>query len=254
MCRYAKNLLSVTPEGSNVVKDSIGSIQEKIITKIDKQGRIIKISKQDSKEYDEFETSIYKYDNQDRKIEKLKYDIYDSLIVKTIYEYDVKGYLVKKYFVDSKGNPWCTGYFGSYIINVDAQSGEARFWSTPTPSAMPRRNKMDGQDRYWFAQYTADKVGMFDTRTEKFQEWSLPHKYTTPYATSEPDKYGRVYASSNMTERLARIDTETGEVVEYLMPGNFDSKKIWVDPFLPHLSSYALLPVVSITLFTSTSQ
>ena len=131
---------------------------------------------------------------------------------------------------DSKGNPWCTGYFGSYIINVDAQSGEARFWSTPTPSAMPRRNKMDAQDRYWFAQYTADKVGMFDTRTEKFQEWSLPHKYTTPYATSEPDKYGRVYVSSNMTERLARVDTNTGEVVEYLMPGNFDSKKIWVDP------------------------
>ena len=89
----------------DVVKDSIGSIQEKIITKIDKQGRIIKTSKQDSNEYDEFETSIYKYDNQDRKIEKLKYDIYDSLIVKTIYEYDVKGYLVNKYFVDSKGNP-----------------------------------------------------------------------------------------------------------------------------------------------------
>ena len=65
----------------DVVKDSIGSIQEKIITKIDKQGRIIKTSKQDSKEYDEFETSIFKYDNQDRKIEKLKYDIYDSLIV-----------------------------------------------------------------------------------------------------------------------------------------------------------------------------
>ena len=33
-----------------------------------------------------------------------------------------------------------------------------------------------------------------------------------------------------MTERLARIDIDTGEVVEYLMPGNFDSKKIWVDP------------------------
>jgi len=131
---------------------------------------------------------------------------------------------------DSKGNPWCTGYFGSYIITVDAKTGEAKFFPTPTKDAMPRRNRMDAQDHYWFAEYTADKVGMFDTRAEKFQEWPLPIKYTTPYSSSIPDKDGRVYASSNMTERLSRVDTKTGDVVEYLMPGNFDSKKITVDP------------------------
>ena len=127
---------------------------------------------------------------------------------------------------DSKGNPWCTGYFGSFIINVNAETGEAHFWPTPTPNAMPRRNRMDSQDRYWFAEYTADKVGMFDTKTEKFQEWPLPNKYTTPYAASFPDKNGFVYASSNMTERVSRLDPKTGDVVEYLMPTDFDSKKI----------------------------
>jgi virginiamycin B lyase len=130
---------------------------------------------------------------------------------------------------DSKGNPWCTGYVGSYIITADGKTGEAKFWPTPTPDAMPRRNRMDAQDRYWFAEYTADKVGMFDTRTEKFQEWPLPIKYTTPYSSSIPDKNGRVYVSSNMTERVSRVDTKTGEVVEYPMPGNFDSKKVTID-------------------------
>ena len=131
---------------------------------------------------------------------------------------------------DSKGNPWCTGYFGDVIITADKDTGKARFWPTPTRSSMPRRNRMDAQDRIWFAEYTGDKVGMFDTKTEQFKEWQLPHMYTTPYAASEPDKKGRVYASSNMTERVSRVDTATGEVVEYLMPTDFDSKKITLDP------------------------
>ena len=96
---------------------------------------------------------------------------------------------------------------------------------------MPRRNRMDSQDRYWFAEYTGDRVGMFDTKTEKFTEWALPQKYTTPYSVSVPDVNGRVYASSNMAEAILRIDTKSGEVVTYKMPTNFDSKKInVVDP------------------------
>jgi virginiamycin B lyase len=131
---------------------------------------------------------------------------------------------------DSKGNPWCTGYFGDVIIGVDKDTGKARFWPTPTQSSMPRRNSMDAQDRIWFAEYTGDKVGMFDTKTEQFKEWPLPNEYTTPYASSPPDKNGSVYVSSNMTERLAQVDTATGDVVEYLMPTDFDSKKITLDP------------------------
>ena len=130
---------------------------------------------------------------------------------------------------DSKGNPWCTGYFGSYIITADKDTGAARFWPTPTPNAMPRRNRMDAQDRFWFGEYTADQLGMFDTNTEKFQEWKLP-KYSTPYAASAPDALGRVYLSSNTYDSVFRVDTKTGEVVRYLMPTDFDSKRISIDP------------------------
>ncbi|MBM3779039.1 MAG: hypothetical protein FJW23_12540 [Acidimicrobiia bacterium] len=131
--------------------------------------------------------------------------------------------------VDSKGNPWCTGYFGDVIIGVDKDSGEAKFWPVPTSASMPRRNTIDSQDRIWFAEYTGDKVGVFDTKTQQFREWALPYKYTTPYVASAPDAQGRVYAASNMTERVARVDTNTGEVVQYLIPTDFDSKKISID-------------------------
>jgi len=58
----------------------------------------------------------------------------------------------------------------------------------------------------------------------------MPRKYTTPYAVSAPDKNGFVYATSNMAERLMRLDPKTGEIVEYQMPTEFDSKKITYDP------------------------
>ena len=138
--------------------------------------------------------------------------------------------------VNSKGNPYAPDIGGSYIIGIDAKTGEAKFWQVPTPRSSPRRGRMDAQDRFWFAEYTGDKVGMFDTRTEKFQEWAMPRKYTTPYAVSAPDKNGYVYATSNMAERLMRLDPKTGEIVEYQIPTEFDSKKITYDPTTSRLT------------------
>jgi len=131
--------------------------------------------------------------------------------------------------VNSKGNPYAPDFRGSHIIGIDATTGEAKFWPTPTRNSMPRRGRMDAQDRFWFAEYTGDMIGMFDTRTEKFQEWPV-RKYTTPYAASVPDKNGYAYATSNMSERLLRLDPKTGEIIEYQIPTDFDSKKIAYDP------------------------
>jgi virginiamycin B lyase len=132
--------------------------------------------------------------------------------------------------VDSKGNPFAPDFRGSGIIGIDAATRALKYWSVPTPNSSPRRSRMDAQDRLWFAEYTGDKIGMFDTRTEKFQEWPSLRKYTTPYAVSAPDRNGYVYATSNTAERLIRLDPRTGEQIEYQIPTDFDSKKIAHDP------------------------
>ena len=132
--------------------------------------------------------------------------------------------------VDSKGNPWAPDFRGSQLIRVDAVTREVTFWPVPTPNSSPRRSRMDSQDRFWFAEYTGDKIGMFDTRTEQFQEWPTLPKYTTPYAVSAPDRNGYVYATSNTAERLIRLDPRTGEMIHYQIPTDFDSKKIAHDP------------------------
>jgi virginiamycin B lyase len=132
--------------------------------------------------------------------------------------------------VDSRGNPYAPDFRGSGIIGIDAVTRAVKYWPVPTPNSSPRRSRMDAQDRLWFAEYTGDKIGMFDTRTEMFKEWPALHKYTTPYAVSTPDRNGFVYATSNTAERLIRLDPKSGELIEYQVPTNFDSKKIAHDP------------------------
>lgn len=132
--------------------------------------------------------------------------------------------------ITSKGIAYGTDWLGSYIISIDPATGAMKFFQTPTRGASPRRGKMDAQDRFWFAEYTGDKIGMLDSRTDRITEWPVPFKYTTPYAASSPDKNGYVYSTSNMSERVMRLDPKTGEVIEYVVPTDFDSKEIVHDP------------------------
>src|SRR5262249_12300456 len=133
--------------------------------------------------------------------------------------------------VDAKGN----GYIGAnnYVVAIDGRSGAAKFVPIPTKWSLPRRGRMDSQGRYWFAEYIGDRIGMIDSRTAKVQEWAL-RKYSTPYTVSAPDRRGYVYAPSNMSERVIRLEPKSGEIVEYLMPTQFDSKKIAVHPAKDH--------------------
>jgi streptogramin lyase len=132
--------------------------------------------------------------------------------------------------VNSVGDGYISDFSGSGVIGVDGTTGEVDFWPTPDPGVLPRRGQMDAEDGYWFAEYGGDKISRFDTRTETFQQYPLPLKFTTPYAVSAPDKDGRIYASSNMSERVLRLDPQTGEVVEYQVPTDFDSKELIFDP------------------------
>ena len=128
--------------------------------------------------------------------------------------------------VNSKGQPFIT--IGD-IKMLDLATKEVKILSVPTKNSFTRRGKVDAQDRFWFAEYGGDKIGMLDTRTLQFKEWPT-RKYWTPYAASLPDKKGYVYATGNMTDQLLRLDPKTGETVEYLMPTELDSKKIAVAP------------------------
>ena len=95
----------------------------------------------------------------------------------------------------------------------------------------PRRGKMDNQDRFWFAEYTADNIAVLDGKTLKIQEWPTGIKWSGPYTASIPDAKGRVYAPAGAADRVFRLDPKTNEVIGYLMPTqDFDVKQATIAP------------------------
>jgi len=129
--------------------------------------------------------------------------------------------------VDSKGNPVLTDFMGGYIAKMNGATKAITFIKVPTKDGMPRRGRMDKQDRFWFSIYRADKIGMLDMKTDVIKEYAIPMKYFTPYTVSYPDARNRVFTPSNTADRLARVDIKTGNVIMYLMPSrDFDTKKL----------------------------
>ena len=130
--------------------------------------------------------------------------------------------------VDSQGNAWMVTNRGpGGVIGVSTDTGQVDWF--PVEGLSARRGRIDPDDRLWYGEYLNDKIFMFDSRTKQVRRWEVP-EYSTPYTVSIPDKNGYVYAPSNMSERLIRLDPRTGTVIEYQMPTEFDAKKIAYDP------------------------
>jgi streptogramin lyase len=131
-------------------------------------------------------------------------------------------------YIDSKGNPWMMTQGGPGGVMGCMIADKKPVWF-PHDGLMGRRGTMDEHDVLWYGEYRADKVAMFDTKTHEVKRWDLP-QYAAPYTASAPDKKGRVYAPSNMAERLYRVDPKNNTVIAYQWPTEFDTKKISWEP------------------------
>ena len=70
---------------------------------------------------------------------------------------------------DAQNNLYFMDFGDENIGRVDAKTGEATIYPTPTPKSRPRRTMLDEQGRLWFTEFAANKIGMFDTGTESYQ-------------------------------------------------------------------------------------
>jgi len=69
---------------------------------------------------------------------------------------------------------------------------------------------------------------MFDTKSEKFTEWTLPTAFTYPYDVM-PDKNGELWTAGMSTDRVVRLDPRTGQATEYQLPRNTNVRRVFVD-------------------------
>jgi len=111
---------------------------------------------------------------------------------------------------------------------VNAETMKATPFPTPTPNSGPRRGHMDSQDRLWFAEFRGNKIGMFDTKTERFQEWTVPTAWTNPY-DAVLDKDGNAWTGGMSNDHVVRVNTKTGEATEYLLPRMTNVRRVNVD-------------------------
>jgi virginiamycin B lyase len=101
-------------------------------------------------------------------------------------------------------------------------------FKTPTRESGPRRGMMDAQERLWFGENRADRIGMFDTRTQRFQEWPAPTPGAWPYDVTA-DRNGEAWSGGEYNDRILRLNPGSGEIVEYLLPLHTNVRRVFVD-------------------------
>ncbi len=129
---------------------------------------------------------------------------------------------------DSHNNLFFADFGNDTIGRVDAKTGQATFYKTPTKMSRPRRGHMDAQDRFWFAEFNANAVGMLDTKSGAITEWQTPTAWTAPY-DAIVDKNGQVWTGGMTTDRVVRLNPQTGQAVEYPLPDNTNIRRVFVD-------------------------
>jgi streptogramin lyase len=139
----------------------------------------------------------------------------------------VKNAGIYQVMADSKNNLWMAEFTEGHLGKIDAKTTQVTWYPIPTPHARARRMQIDDQDRVLVTEYRTSKVALFDTKTEKFTEYSLP-EYTFPYRANF-DKNGELWASTMHTDRVVRLDPKTGQTVQYLMPSDTNMRTVFVD-------------------------
>ena len=75
---------------------------------------------------------------------------------------------------DSQNNLWMAEFQAGHLGRIDAKTTQVTWYPLPTAHARARRMNIDDQDRIIVTEYRGNKVATFDTRSEKFAEYSRP--------------------------------------------------------------------------------
>src|SRR4029077_7959327 len=77
-------------------------------------------------------------------------------------------------------------------------------------------------------EYRGDRIGMFDTKAEKFAEDPMAPPCANAY-DAVLDNAGHAWTSGMYTDRIVRLNTKTGELTDYLLPSTTNVRRVNVD-------------------------
>ena len=129
---------------------------------------------------------------------------------------------------DLKNRPFLLEFSGTRVGWFNPETKIAEVFTTPFQGSAPRRGRVDAKGRLFFSEYRANSIAMFDPETKSFKEWKLPTPWSAPYdvvATTD----GEVWAGSMSNDMVNRLNTQTGEVVDYLLPRPTNIRRVFVE-------------------------
>jgi virginiamycin B lyase len=129
---------------------------------------------------------------------------------------------------DLANNVYQLEFGGASIGLRDAKTGAVTIYDTPIKNSRPRRGRVDGQDRLWFAEYGGNAIGLFDPKTAAIKEYRLPTKWGAPYDVVPNKDASQVWTGSMLNDRVARLDTKSGQFTEYLLPRPTNIRRVFV--------------------------
>jgi streptogramin lyase len=87
---------------------------------------------------------------------------------------------------------------------------------------------VDHEGKLWFAEYQAERIGMFDPKTASMKEWKAPTPWSAPY-DAVGGKNGEAWTGSMLTDRVSRLDVKTGEYTDYQLPRPTNIRRVFMD-------------------------
>ncbi len=137
---------------------------------------------------------------------------------------------------DSQGRTFMNIWRGNQIGLYKPQTAEYSTYEVPSPTSGPRRGEVDAEDNFWTALFYAGRVLRFDPDTGENKEYPLipgteafDAPYAMPYSLSVDDENGWVWTNDFNANRLHRIDIETGEATEFMMPSLYVMRDLTVE-------------------------
>ena len=118
---------------------------------------------------------------------------------------------------DSKNNIYGMGMTNDKLWKTDGKTLQTVWYDFPTKGAGCRRGHIDSQDRLWCGVFHGNRIAMFDPKTEKITEWTVPTEWSRPYDVQFDDK-AYVWTAGMDNDRAVRLNPQTGEFTQYLLP------------------------------------
>src|SRR5262249_28345880 len=100
---------------------------------------------------------------------------------------------------------------------ISASSGMTPNTATPLEKGPPRIAADRDTDTVWVCEFFADRIAKVDVASKKVTEYSLPHRYSQPYAITVGKNHD-VWITMLNSDRIAKFDPGTEKFTEYELP------------------------------------